>query len=165
MTDRAYTPDELARQAYAAAIRLLASRDHSVAELTRKLVKRDHGEEAIQSALEELLELNYVNEQRYVATYVEQRIDRGYGQQAISSRLRERGIDQSLIREALDNLSVDWSELAQSVIQQRFGADEILDTDRKIEARISRFLLHRGFTGSDSLKALHAVRKELLASR
>lgn len=164
MTDRDYTPDELARQAYSAAVRLLSSRDHSIAELTRKLGKRDHGYEAIQSALDELIALNYVNDSRYATTYAEQRIDRGYGQQAISSKLRERGIDKDLIREALENLSVNWSEVAQSVIQQRFDADQILDTDRKTEARISRFLLHRGFTGSDSLRALQALRKELLAN-
>lgn len=164
MTDRDYTPDELARQAYAAAIRLLSSRDHSVAELTRKLEKREHGHEAIESALQELMELNYVNDQRYALTYAEQRVDRGYGHQAIDSRLRERGIDRALIREAIDNLSIDWSELAQSVIQRRFNADQILDKQQKTESKISRFLVHRGFTGRDSLRALQAARKELLAN-
>ena len=68
MSDDSATPEEIAareaRQAYGAAIRLLASRDHSVAELTRKLRQREHASEAIDAALAELMEANYVNDAR-----------------------------------------------------------------------------------------------------
>lgn len=161
MTDRVATPDELARQAYAAAVRLLGSRDHSIAELRRKLAKREHGEVAIDATIEELEAANYVNDARYAELYAEQRMNRGFGPLSIRAKLKERGIESHLTQQALSNLSITWSEHAESVIRRRFSVQDILDTDQRITARIARFLNARGFASSDALRALNQARREL----
>ena len=161
MTDRVATPDELARQAYAAAVRLLGSRDHSVVELRRKLAKREHDEAAIDAAIEELEASNYVNDERYAELYAEQRMNQGFGPLSIRAKLKERGIDSHLIQQALSNLSITWSEHAESVIHRRFCAQHILDTDQRMTARIARFLNGRGFASGDALRALNQARRDL----
>lgn len=154
----------LARQAhlaYAAAVKLLARRDHSTAELTRKLQQREHTAHAIDSALEELIDANYLNDRRYAELYAEQRMNRGFGPRAIRSKLQERGIDAALTSYALRALNADWSHLAESLIHNRYNAEDILDESRRTTARIARFLQARGFASGDALRALNAARKSV----
>lgn len=164
MSDSA-TPEEIAakaaRQAYGAAIRLLSSRDHSIAELTRKLRQREHADEAIDAALAELAEANYVNDARYAELYAEQRMNQGYGPLSIRSKLAVRGIDGHHVQNALNLLNVNWAEHAESVIAKRFTAQEITDLDQRATARIARFLQGRGFASSDALRGLNQLRREL----
>ena len=159
------TPEEIAakaaRQAYVAAVRLLASRDHSVAELTRKLQQREHASAAIDSALSELREANYVNDARYAELYAEQRMNQGRGPLSIQSKLAVRGVDSYHVQNALKLLDVNWAEHAEIVIAKRFTAQEITDLDQKATARIARFLQGRGFASSDALRGLNQLRREL----
>ena len=164
MSDPA-TPEEIAasaaRQAYGAAIRLLSSRDHSVAELTRKLRQREHADEAIDAALVELAEANYVNDARYAELYAEQRMNQGYGPLSIRSKLAVRGIDSHHVQNALNLLDVNWAEHAESVIAKRFTTQEITDPDQRATARIARFMQGRGFASSDVLRGLNQLRRDL----
>ena len=155
------TFEQRVQQAYNAAVRLLGSRDHSVFELKRKLVKREHEDDAIQAALEELIELNYVNDRRYAELYTEQRLERGFGPLSVRSKLRERGIDSQLVEAALAQQPMSWVELAQLALQKKFGSDVIASREARDESRIARFLASRGFSGRDALKALQAARKDI----
>lgn len=152
-------PEVLIQQAYNAAVKLLAFRDHSVFELNRKLSQREHGAMAIEGALQELIALNYVNDARYADTYAEQRLRKGFGPLSVISKLRERGLASHLIDAALRNQNANWADLAQIQIEKRFDAQTILSRETKIESRLARFLAHRGFSTSDSLRALKAARK------
>lgn len=162
--EKSETPDVLARKAahraYVAAIRLLARRDHSTAELTRKLKQREHSDEAIQEAMEDLVSANYVNDARYAEIYADQRMNRGYGPLSIRSKLAERGIDSHLVQRALQLLGVDWSEQAEFAIDKRFSPSDIADTGQQATSRIARFLQRRGFSSSDALRALKRLRSE-----
>lgn len=154
------TFDQAAWQAYKTAIRLLGPRDHSIFELNRKLQQRDHAPQAIQSAISELQADNYLNDQRYAITFVEQRVARGYGPLWINAKLRERGVDEELIELAVEQQSVNWTELAKELVQKRYDVADISSKDARTEFRIARFLSSRGFSGRDSLRALQAARQE-----
>jgi len=161
VTEKIASPEELARLAYAASIRLLARRDHSVQELTRKLRKREHSEEAIATTLEELLDANYLNDERYAELYAFQRMEQGYGPLAIQSRLRERGLSPRYIHSALVGLGVDWTEKAEQLIHKRFNPTEIQDTEQRIVARIARFVQARGYAPSDAFRGLKNARSNV----
>jgi regulatory protein len=162
--DETSTPEELAqdaaRQAYNAAVRLLARRDHSIAELTRKLLAREHGQAAITSAIEALIDANYVNDARFAELFAEQRMQQGHGPLSIRSKLVERGVDSPLIEQTIRSLRVDWAEHARSVIAGRFSADEVASTDQRATARIARFMHSRGFSPGDALRALTLLRRD-----
>lgn len=158
MDEKVASPEELARLAYAASIRLLARRDHSIHELTRKLRQREHSQESIDSAVLELLDLNYLNETRYAELYSEQRMNKGFGPLSIQAKLRERGISAHLIQWGLKQLSVDWSDQAERVIHKRFNDLEIGNTDQKVVAKIARFLQGKGYAPSDAIRGLKKAR-------
>ena len=154
-------PEERARRAYALCIKLLGARDHSSAELARKLAQRDVDEPSIAAALTELRAANYVDDERYARTYAEQLAERGRGPMAIRSKLRERGIDGDLAADALEALGADWTERAEVALERRFAASAIGDDDPKARARIARFLQGRGFGSGESIRALDRARRRL----
>jgi len=159
--ERELTPTEKTRLAYNASIRLLARRDHSVAELNRKLRQREHDQLSIDSCMQELIDTNYVNDTRYAELYVEQRIAKGFGPLAIRAKLYERGIDSSLTRRAFEVVEADWTEVATRLIHKRFNAEDIVGTDQRAVARIARFVQGRGFTAGDVARALREARKNV----
>ncbi|MFK8076391.1 MAG: regulatory protein RecX [Granulosicoccus sp.] len=161
MTDKVATLEELARLAYAASIRLLARRDHSIFELTQKLKKREHSDNAIDSAVQELLDANYLNEERYADLFAEQRMNQGYGPLVIRAKLSQRGIPGHLIQSAIRGLQVDWALQAEQVIHKRFNCEDISDPDQKVVAKIARFIQARGFVPSDAVRALKNARLNL----
>lgn len=159
--DAEATPEELARQAYAVAVRLLGARDHSSAELTRKLGQRDFDETAIAAALSELRAANYLDDERFARALAEQRMSRGNGPNAIRARLRERGIDGGLADEAIEALGADWVERAGEALASRFDASAIAEDEPRVRAKIARFLQGRGFSPGDALRALDLARRRI----
>ncbi len=88
----------------AKAIELLVRREHSRLELRQKLMQRGFPAEGIDSALNALAEEGLLNESRYAEIYACSRADKGYGPLRIASELRERGIPQELVEQALAGL-------------------------------------------------------------
>ena len=138
--------------AYQTAIRLLAQREHSRQELARKLSrKHEISAEKLVSLLDGLEQAGYLDDRRYAEMYVRSSILRGHGPMKIGYAARDKGVDESLLREVLQSASVDWLQLAIEQREKKFG-DEI-PTDFKERARQSRFLAGRGF----SIDTINAV--------
>lgn len=126
-------------------MRLLARREHSVFELRQKLTERKFDCEIIERVLSELIELNYLSDERFVEVYVRGRFDRGIGPSRIQVELRERGIPGALVTGQLDEYAACWADSARRQRVKRFG--EELPPDFQSRARQMRFLQQRGFTG------------------
>jgi regulatory protein len=150
-------PDDLRRQAYGRAIKLLSARDHSRHELRRKLMQRNFTPPVIDAVLEQLGQRGYQSDERFACLLAEQRLASGYGPLAIRAKLGERGVDKSLISDAIDSLEADWQSLAADALRRRFSADELAETSLKQRGRVARFLQSRGFSTSDALRAVASV--------
>ncbi|WP_297363948.1 recombination regulator RecX [Thauera sp.] len=123
------------------ALRHLARRDHSRAELARKLA--GHGETAeVEAVIERMAELGLQSDSRYAEAFVRSRAAR-FGSSRLRSELSRRGIDRELIDEAIAGECVE-SELdrARAVLHSRFSA---APADAREWARQARFLQARGF--------------------
>jgi len=64
-----------------------------------------------------------------------------------------------LVDSALKEQNISWVELAQAALELRFDSQTINSRDQRDMARMSRFLGARGFSSSDSLRALTLARK------
>jgi regulatory protein len=148
-----------ARQAYDAAIRLLAHRDHTVLELTGKLRRREHSDAAIDSTIASLVEAGYLDDARYAEHYAGQRVNQGYGPLSIRSKLAVRGVDSRIVQQTLRHLQVDWVAEAEKLIQKRFAGEDIIAGNQQTTARIVRFVQQRGFSSADTLRALQKLRR------
>lgn len=126
-----------------AVVALLARREYSQRELRRRIAPRVADEALLERVLARLAEQGYQSDRRCAAMLARQRVEQGYGRRRIRQDLRERGIDNALIEEALDELEVDWFALARQHAERRYGSKP--PTDARERARRMRHLLGRGF--------------------
>ncbi len=126
------------------AIYSLAMREHSRLEIKNKLKKKDYIEGVdLEELLNELEESNYLNEERFVESFIRYRSGRGQGVIKISNELRQRGIKATLIQLAMQEAEIDWFKLAKEQREKKFGLKK--PEDFKEKARQIRFLSGRGF--------------------
>ncbi|MDT8385351.1 MAG: regulatory protein RecX [Gammaproteobacteria bacterium] len=140
---------ELRKTVRKKAMDLLMRREHSVAELHKKLGDRDYAADIVAAVVGQLADEGLVNDARFTEAFVRYRCNHGYGPRRIQSELRERGVSEKIQSTYLDIGDPQWFEQAAQVKSKRFGAD--LPDDFKERARQARFLQYRGFT-SDQIR-------------
>ena len=134
------------------ALELLARREHSRLELTRKLTARGFPSDVIEPALEELERAGSLADARFTDTFVRSRVQKGQGPQRIRAELAQRGIADAAADEVLRGADVDWLATIRAVRRKRFGPEPPRDyADR---ARQARFLQYRGFNSEQIRAAL-----------
>jgi regulatory protein len=131
---------------------LLARREHSPAELRRKLADRDFSPGEIEVTLEALIREGLLSEARFLESFVDSQVRRGHGPVWIRAELEKRGIAGEEVAAALAAADRDWTALAREVRAKRFGAGR--PADFRERARQMRFLQYRGFTGAQVREAL-----------
>lgn len=127
----------------AAAMRLLAAREHATAELQRKLRNRFPDSAAVAAVLEDLAREGLLSDDRFAEAYVRERSRKGYGPRRIRAELAERGVASGLRSRCLDDTAIDWHGVLLRTAVRKFGADPA--EDRHSLARRARFLEQRGF--------------------
>lgn len=140
------------------AVSYLARREHSALELTHKLEKAGFDEVDIDNTLSQLQQAGLQSDQRYAESFVNSRINRGYGSIRIRMELKERGVASDLITDSLQQADVDWFALAFEVRCKRFG--EQSPDDFKDRAKQQRFLQYRGFTHDEITESFNLTDNE-----
>ncbi|PHS69562.1 MAG: RecX family transcriptional regulator [Methylophaga sp.] len=123
---------------------LLARREHSIKELTTKLLTAEFEIDDINDIISKLTESDLQSDSRFAEDYLRYRSNRGFGSQRIRQELKERGVADDIINAALKEADIDWFSLAMTVRCRRFG--EQSPDDYKDRAKQQRFLQYRGFT-------------------
>jgi regulatory protein len=139
--------------ALAAAVTLLARREFCSIELGAKLLERGFEPETVRSALEELIERRYLDDERYTRQFVVIHAERGQGPLRIRRDLAQLGLPSKLIDTQLESHG-EWAALARKVLTRRFGGKPPRGWPDK--ARRMRFLQYRGFSTEDIRSALGA---------
>jgi len=135
-----------------AALALLAGRDFGRVELATRLEKRGYPVDVIAVVVGALVAERLLSEQRFTGQFVRQRAARGHGPVRIRMELRERGVADDDIDEALEASAEDWSAIARDARRRRFGP--MTPADWPERARQSRFLQYRGFSAEQIRAAL-----------
>ena len=125
------------------ALRLLGGREHSRAELARKLGKYEEEPGQIERVLDELQARGFISEQRVVDSVLHRRAQR-LGAGRIRQELQAKGIDGELVAQALQQLRGTEVARAREVWKRKFDAPP---QDAAERGRQSRFLAARGFGG------------------
>ncbi|EGV18964.1 regulatory protein RecX [Thiocapsa marina] len=123
--------------------RLLAIREHSRLELTRKLRSRGFDDAGIAQAIDRLVVEGALDEDRMVEQYVAERAAKGFGPLRIRAELYEKGLPDTLVDPHLDTMRDDWVAYMAEIYDRRFGTEP--PSDRTEYARRGRFLEQRGF--------------------
>ncbi len=124
------------------ALRLLARREHSRAELTRKLGHAGFVQHEIDPLLDEFEEKKWLSDRRFAESYVADHRARA-GSIKLAYDLRQRGVSDALIESVLSQNRDSELERAREVWRKKFGA---LPADAAEKAKQIRFMQSRGFT-------------------
>jgi regulatory protein len=141
--------DETAyRSALAVALRVLSVRDHSTAELTRKLTRRGHDPEVVAAVVDECLRLSYLDDNRAAQHAIDRLKRKGCGIHRIRCELAQRGLggadSEKRLRESLD--SHEERSLALHAARKKWKTLRLEPDPRKRLQRLQRFLHARGFS-------------------
>jgi regulatory protein len=129
------------------AMDLLARREHSRLELTRKLHKRfSDKQEEIEEELDRLQSEGLQCDARLAEAFLQARTSRGQGPSKIRNELKGKGVSQDAISLAFEACEVDWFDLAQTVAEKKFGDLSGQLQDLKSKGKVSRFMQQRGFS-------------------
>lgn len=123
------------------ALGYLTRREHSRAELARKLAVYCEDRDEIDALLDDFARRGWLSEARFAEMVVQARQGR-FGSRRIVHELREKGVSEEAIAAALPQVQENELETARAVWTKKFGA---LPADAKDKARQIRFLASRGF--------------------
>jgi len=134
---------EASEKAYQRALNFLSYRVRTETEIRRNLKKHDTPESVIEEVLERLRRNNLVDDLHFASAWVVNRSEfRPRGRRALQSELRQKGVDQEVIEEALQSL--DEGELAYRAAKK--NARKYLRFEwPEFRKKLLAFLARRGF--------------------
>jgi regulatory protein len=125
------------------ALKYLAAREHSRAELTRKLAPHAESSEEVQRVLDELETRGFLSAERFAESVVHRKAAR-YGTARLKAELFQHQLPEDITRAVTQSLRETEQDRAQALWQKRFG--EVAQTPAEL-AKQMRFLAGRGFSG------------------
>jgi len=129
------TPAELKQRA----LRYLVRREHSRAELARKLAPHAESQEAVEALLDGLLSRKQLSDERFAEERARS-LSRKYGPAKIRQDLKARGIADEIVA----RLSGEGElERARAILERKYREPA---TNREETAKRARFLQGRGFS-------------------
>lgn len=131
------------------ALAYLARREHSRAELSRKLEQAGHPAEDIATLLDDFEARNWLSDRRYAESYVADHRTRS-GPLKLSFELRQRGVAEDIIDAVLAETRDSELERAREIWRKKFGTPP---ANAQEKAKQMRFLQGRGFS-LDTLRQL-----------
>ncbi len=148
------------------ALRLLARREHSRVELSRKLAPHAESEDELEKLLDDLSERLLLSDERYTEMRINARQAR-FGNTRLAYELKTQGVAEDLVASALASCPTELAR-AREVWQRKFGdratfttpAHEAAAFDRQENARQMRFLLSRGFSSETIRGVMRAARAD-----
>lgn len=130
------------KQIYSVAQGLLAQREHSKQELSKKLLAKGFDKADVECALDILIRDGLQSDERYVEAYINSRSNKGYGPNDIRQHLAQKGISSSIFEQVCQQLDIDWLERLEYVWQKKYGKYPL---EPKEKAKQKKFLYYRGF--------------------
>jgi regulatory protein len=146
---------EAGEKAYQRALNFLSYRVRSEAEIRRNLQKHDTPDEFIGQVLERLQRNQLVDDLEFAKSWVDNRSEfRPRGRRALNSELRQKGVDQKIIEEVLQD--IDEAALAYQAAHKnarKYRKYEWPDFRKKLLG----FLARRGFNYSIAAPVVEQV--------
>lgn len=135
------------------ALRLLSQREHSRAELARKLAPHEEVAGELAKALDDLQARDFINDGRAIDSLVNRRAGK-LGGARIKQELAAKGLSGEAVAEAMAGLKDTEFSRAQDVWRKKFGD---LATQPKERLKQMRFLITRGFNAEVVRQVLKAA--------
>lgn len=147
VSDPAAAPPGFGLSLKGRALRYLAAREHSRAELARKLAAHAASPEQLAQVLDELQAKGFISEARVVESVINRRAGR-FGTARIRHELLGKGLAAEAVLDAVSLLKASEVERAREVWRKKFGEPAL---DAAARGKQMRFLAARGF-GAEAIR-------------
>jgi regulatory protein len=138
-----------ARRALGIALNMLSRRDHSEAEVRRRLSAKGFSLDTGDEVIARLREAGYLNDRRFSRAYAESAIrnGRGYGFR-LRLDLSRRGVDEEIIADAMDEVGAEYDEIATltGLMARKFAGFDPREADDRLKRRVVGYFQRRGFS-------------------
>ena len=141
-----------------AALRMLARRPYSLAEMRRALERKFPDSDQVHATIARLRELHYLDDKKFAEQYASSLVrNRAFGRQRIRRELKAKLVDYRQIEPALSQTFEETSEhdLLEQTLDKKLRTLRLPLTRSKL-ASLCQSLMRRGFRGGDVLKAVRA---------
>jgi regulatory protein len=136
---------------YRTALRAVERRSFARADLGRRLRRKGHAPEAVELALERLVEHGLLDDAAFAANYVETRSARGRGPLRLARDLAAMGVERGIIDRALAahaGTAEATGDVPRALAAKR--AAQLGDLPRHVRRRrVLAYLARRGFSGRE----------------
>jgi len=119
----------------------LSRRDHSQAELLKKLQRKTENQDWIDTIINECLDYNYLDDQRFTESFIRSSQNKGYGVTRIKQDLKLKGISEQLIKQTFDDNNFNYIDAAQQLLTNKY--QEAIVTQH-LKQKVMGFLQAKG---------------------
>ncbi len=140
------------------AYRLLKVRQRSEKELYERLQQKNIPEEIIQQTINHLKTIPLLDDLEFARWWVSTRLLKPFGFKRIQTELRQKGVSEEIIRDALSQAlqTINEQDLIEKVIKKRWPRYQGIDAMTR-KRRLFDYLARRGF----SIEAIQRAMKNL----
>ncbi|MBE7939445.1 MULTISPECIES: recombination regulator RecX [Ramlibacter] len=135
------------------ALRYLSQREHSRAELERKLRSHEETPGELERVLDELAQRGFIDHGRVAESVLYRRAGK-LGALRLRQELQAKGLEPAVVAQAMESLKGTELARAREVWARRFGTPA---SDAAERARQARFLAARGFDGEVVRKVIRGL--------
>lgn len=151
-------PGEKAR---AICLRLLTGTPRTRKQLADALRKREIPDDVAEEVLTRFEEVGLINDGAFAGAWVESRHHgRGLARRALAQELRTKGVDATLIEEAVGQLDSEQEEAtARELVARKLRATRGLDRDKRLR-RLAGMLARKGYSQGLALRIVRQAIEE-----
>jgi regulatory protein len=137
-------PESVARTI---ALRMLERQPRTRLELERAMARRDVPPDVAAAILDRFTEVGLVDDSAFAQAWVDSRHrGRGLAKRALSAELRRRGVDEQIVRDAVDTVSAEDEETAaRALVDKKLRTMSRLPRDVALR-RLTAMLARKGFS-------------------
>ncbi|MCL2760066.1 MAG: recombination regulator RecX [Desulfuromonadales bacterium] len=137
------------QRAYIRALNILGRRDHTEAELIKKLTLAKFSPSSIKNCINQLKKGKLINDYKFALNWggYAIRSGRSYGIK-LQMELKRRGVAAGIIAKAISELTEEYKEqeVLENIVSKRFASFNHATSEVKEKQRVYSYLQRRGFS-------------------
>jgi regulatory protein len=143
--------------ALAMAVAMLARREHSQAELLKKLLLKEVPEDEAKAAIQRLADEGLQSDQRFLESRLRIKLSAAHGPNRAQFELSKHGLDEEAVSQAMEGADEKWQEAAYDLIERKYGRSPL---PRELQTKAFNLLIRRGFTYNQAWAAIRDPRPD-----
>lgn len=155
---RARCKSDTVQTAREAVFRLLRVRSRSEKEIRDRLIRKGFSQENIDGVVQYFKDIDLINDRQFTRKWIASRLVKPFGANRIRFELKEKGVDDSLVQEELEQAMQAYCEFeAVAELAKRQAVKYRGIEAGKMRQRVYAYLCRRGFSYQTVMKAIREL--------